>query len=376
MKSKTILFGIDSYFQLILAINLRTTLYKDDVADIILYESIPSANNVADRLRTCKIFRNVWVAETSLTRCGSKYSFLKKLPKYFVYIKTIVLPQKTIESIIGNKFLESYDEFIFNGFGALPECIFNAAYNLNKNIRCRRIEDGYMSYIAVYLTRKSIYRKILETVCGFVFGRQDINDYIDFYYLEDVDLCIANMPYKLIQAPKISRNNQQLVEILNEVFCYTPDPKLDNKQIYLFEDGRHFFSGSNEEMEIVQEITKRVDKEKIIVKMHPRRTINRWGAVDIDTVNAPGVPWELIQLNSNCSGKIFMTVSSAVVFSSALYFGDSCKNILLFKCLKEAAEGLNENFEAYVKKFREKYGENSIYIPKDYDELIQIVTSK
>ena len=71
-----------------------------------------------------------------------------------------------------------------------------------------------------------------------------------------------------------------------------------------------------------------------------------------------------------------MTVSSAVVFSSALYFGDSCKNILLFKCLKEAAEGLDENFEAYVKKFRDKYGENSIYIPKDYDELIQIVTSK
>ena len=36
MKSKTILFGIDSYFQLMLAINLRTTLYKDDIADIII----------------------------------------------------------------------------------------------------------------------------------------------------------------------------------------------------------------------------------------------------------------------------------------------------------------------------------------------------
>ncbi len=31
-----VLFCIDSYFQLILAVNLRTTVYKDYVADIIV----------------------------------------------------------------------------------------------------------------------------------------------------------------------------------------------------------------------------------------------------------------------------------------------------------------------------------------------------
>lgn len=370
---KRILFGIDSYFQLILAINLRITVYKDEDADIIIYDSVPSSDKVTNRLRECSIFQNVWGTNTSLTKCGKKYSLIQKFPKYLVYLLTLIAPKTVIKSIIQDKFNNRYDEFIFNGFGALPECIFNSAYKNNKNIKCKRIEDGYMSYITVYLTHKSSFRKILESISSVLFNRKNINDFIDGYYLEDVNLCMVDMPYPIIQAPKVNRSDKQLVEILNRVFGYHPDPMLENKQIFLFEDGRHFFSGSDEEMVIISEIAKRTGKENIVVKMHPRRTINRWASLGIDIIKSYSIPWELIQLNNDCSGKSFLTVSSAVVFSSSLYFGDDCKNILLYKCLKELAEGLDEKFDAFVKQFMKIYGKDSILIPNDYDELMNYI---
>lgn len=373
---KRVLFGVDSYFQLIIATNLRTTLYKDYEADIIVYGSVPSAETIAGRLRECGVYSKVWVAETSLTRCGGKYTRWQKMPKYFVYLKTFFSPSQVLEDAIGERLTKEYDEFIFNGFGALPECIFNVAYRLNKNIKCKRIEDGYMSYITVFISDKGIIRRTLEKCAKVMLGRQVITDFVDGYYLEAADLCLAKMPYLVIQAPKFGRHNKELISILNKVFDYKPDSKLDEKQVYLFEDGRHFFSGSNEEMDIVAEITKRIDKEKVIVKMHPRRTVDRWANVGIETVKASGIPWELIQLNSDCTGKALLTVSSAVVFSSSIYFGDDCLNVLLYKCLKEHADGLDETFDKFVSNFREKYGKDSIYIPDTYEELVNIITDK
>lgn len=370
---KRILFGIDSYFQLILAINLRITVYKNEEADIIIYNSVPSADKVVNRLRECQVFQNVWITNTSLTKCGNKFSSIQKLPKYLAYLLTLIVPKTVLKSIIKDRFNNKYDEFIFNGFGALPECIFNSAYKNNNNIKCKRIEDGYMSYITVYLTHKSFARKVLESISAVLFNRKNINNFIDGYYLEDVNLCVVDMPYPIIQAPKVNRSNKQLVEILNKVFDYNHDPLLENKQIFLFEDGRHFFSGSDEEMVIISEIAKRVGKDNIVVKMHPRRTVNRWATLGIDIIKSYNVPWELIQLNNNCSGKFFLTVSSAVVFSSSLYFGDNCKNILLYKCLRESAEGLDDKFDTFVKRFMKIYGESSILIPKNYDELMNYI---
>ena len=44
----------------------------------------------------------------------------------------------------------------------------------------------------------------------------------------------------------------------------------------MFEDGRHFFSGDDEEVDIVKAILKEIDSSKIAVKMHPRRVKSRF----------------------------------------------------------------------------------------------------
>lgn len=376
MNIMRVLFCIDSYFQLILAVNLRTTVYKDYVADIIVYNSIPTAESICIKLRKLKSFNHVWLARTSLTRCGKKYSFKEKLPKYGEYLMTIVSPQKRLEKYIGSSFDYKYDELIFNGTGALPECIFNAAYKQNNQLTCKRIEDSYVNYFTEYVSQKGKLRIGFESIIQLLFGRKSMEKYVSAFYFEDADLVSIHVPYSIVQAPKISRENQELVKTLNFLFDYEPDQILKEKEVIMFEDGRHFFSGDDEEVDIVKAILKEIDSSKIAVKMHPRRVKSRFDQFGVYTVKNSTVPWEIIQMNMPCTGKAFLTVSSAVVFSSGMYFNDKCKNILLYKCMKKEYSGLNSNFEQFVAKYKQKYGAKSILVPTSYEELVNVIMNK
>lgn len=370
--SKRILFGVDSYFQLIMSVSLRMTLFRSDNADIIVYNSVPSAEEVCNSLRKTKVFQHVYWGNTTLARCGKKYTFWEKFPKYFVYLLTLVAPTSTLKRIIGEPLSEKYDIFIFNGYGAMADCIFNVCYNRNKNVECRRIEDSYASYFTVYGSVKGKIRVLLEKLCSVLFNRKDINNYIRAFYFAEPDLVQVKMPYPVIQAPKIDRTNKELVNTLNSIFNYK-DVEIGNKNIFLFEDGRLFFDNNDEEVDIIAELIKFVPNNRFAIKMHPRRKENRFENLGVDIMKGSGIPWEVIQLNVDFSGSIFLTTTSAPIFSSDVYFGDKCHKILLYKCLKKPLSSIDSNFEAYIKDFKKKFGEESLYIPESYDELRSIL---
>lgn len=372
---KRVLFGVDSFFQLMGAVNLRTTLYKEWEADVIIYNSIPSAGNVVNRLRQTKVFSKVYFAETALTRCGKKYTFKEKFPKYFVYLASLFYPRQILNRICKEEFSIKYNEFVFNGFGALPECIFNSIYKLNKDAKCKRYEDGYLSYYTVYGSEKSSIRKKIEKTIEVLTSRKNIDKYVDGIYFMEPDLVLAKFPYPVIEAPKLSRQNKQLVDTLNFAFDYNKTSSL-NKSIYLFEDGGLFFNANNEEVDIVKALLAGgIPASEFVVKMHPRRTEDRFKSLGVETMGKSNVPWELIQLNNKFDDAFFITVASSIVFSSDIYFGDNCHKVLLVNCLKQNAPHINETFKQYINAFKNKYGADSLYMPNTYDELVEYINN-
>lgn len=367
-----VLFGVDSMFQFIIATNLRTTVYKDWQAGIVVYSSTPVASDLYEKLENKDVFEEVYYANTSLAKCGNSYSFFEKLPKYFLYLWSLVYPRYVFKSMTKQPLTTTYDEFVFNGFGALPECIFNVCYKNNHNVKCKRIEDAYPSYFTIYNSKKNGIRRVLERFAQFLFGRKDIDKYVDGYYFSEPEMVMAPIPYPIISAPKFGRENKNFVNLLNEVFNYSGSVKSD-KKMYLFEDGRLFFDGSEEEVDLVQDMISYLPKDKIAIKMHPRRKVDRFKNLGVETMKASKVPWEVIQLNQNYSGCIFMTVTSSAVFSSDIYFGDKCYKILLYKCLKTPPSSIDSKFEAYVQKYKERFGSDYLFIPESYEELKEIL---
>lgn len=372
MDKKKVLFGTDSYFQLMTAINLRTTVYKDWDADVIVYGSVPSADVIVNRLRETNVFDNVYLAATSLTKCGQKYTKKEKLPKYFVFLYSLISPKQVVKNAIGTYLTTAYNEFVINSYGALPDSIFNVCYRNNKNVRIKRIEDGFVSYFSEFGSKKGKGRQLVEFISELLFGFRDMRQYISGYYFVEPELVIAHLPYPIIRSPKFSRENKEFVKVLNYVFGYDETIKF-NKKIYLFEDGSLFFMNSDEEVDIVNELKTIVTPNNFIVKMHPRRKENRFKALGVDVMEKSSIPWEVIQLNNHFDDCIFMTVASSVAFSSDIYFGDKCHKILLYKCLNNPPKLVNENFKKYLKLYKEKFGEDSLHIPSSYQELIEEV---
>lgn len=78
-------------------------------------------------------------------------------------------------------------------------------------------------------------------------------------------------------------------------------------------------------------------------------------------------------MNKNFDGKVFITTASASALSSCLYFGDNTKIIMLYGCMKNKPKMINENFYKYIDKFIKKYGNKTLLIPKDKEELERIL---
>lgn len=369
---KRVLFGIDSFFQFIIATNLRTTIYRDDYVGIIFYNSTPRAKELYKNVLKKSLYEEIYFANTSLAKCGNNYSLLEKFPKIFVYGFSLISPSYVLRKILGTNIKSIYDEFIFNGFGALPECIFNSCYQNNKVIKCKRIEDAYASYFTIYNSKKGRFRRLIEKTACYLFGREDIDKHVEGYYFSEPNMVMAKLSYPIIPIPKFGRENKELVNILNDAFNYDQG-SYSKKKIYMFEDGLCFFENRNDEVEIIKYISQFIPKDSIAVKMHPRRMASRYEKMGIEAIKASSVPWEVIQLNHDYSGCIFMTFTSSAVFSSDIYFGDACYKLLLYKLLKGSSNFVDSKFESYIHKYMETFGCNRLFIPETYEELKEIL---
>lgn len=89
---KNILICVDSGFQFIIAAHLRTTVYKEDSVDLVIYNSYAIAKQLYENINENGYFDKVYFADTALTYCGNNYSLKEKLPKYFIYLKVNAQP--------------------------------------------------------------------------------------------------------------------------------------------------------------------------------------------------------------------------------------------------------------------------------------------
>jgi len=367
-----VLFAVDSFFQLIEATNLKLTVYQNDDVDIALYASTPNAYIICENLKKRQVFERCYYIETPLTRCGAKYSFKEKLPKYFIYLYTLINPKDYVQRKLRISELY-YDQFIFAGNGALPECIFNALKKTNPLLKCLRFEDSYVSYTKQYGKIKSTKRKVFEFIARKLFNGYEIENSIVGYYFNEPDLVQAKFNYPIITAPKIGRENHELINILNIAFKYHELQDTYHERYIFFESGDAYFENNNEDVAFIRKLAEIVGKDQILIKRHPRCIENRFETLGVHIAQTVSIPWELILLNISMKDKIFITTTSAAALSSEIYFGDSCKAILLFEAMKNKPNSVSQVMRNYMNAFQHKYGSERLYMPKSIAEFEQLV---
>lgn len=104
-----ILMVSDSYFQFIIESNLRSTIYKNDVVDLLMYDNSVGAKDVYNRIKDLGFFRNVFLGQSPLLFCGNKITQRQKINKYTSYLKSLAFPESVLKNILPMNMDNQYD---------------------------------------------------------------------------------------------------------------------------------------------------------------------------------------------------------------------------------------------------------------------------
>lgn len=341
---------INTYFQLITAINLVLNNLKNDVNDLILTDRSVDMEKKVEIIKKLNICENV-IYIKSKKNCTEK----NKIKKYFKYLFNR-------KEILTCKLENKYDSLFFFNYDLLTYAVFDELYSRNNEIVCNKYDEGYITYLNE--TQNNKLNKIIRTMCG----KKDIDKFIKKIYLYHPQLLCYKPKCEIEKIPSLDRK-EKLIEIYNKIFEYKNE---FIKQKYIFFEESFFCDKKGiDDMEIILKIAEVIGKENLLVKLHPRNKIDRFEKYNIATNKTIGIPWELIQMNNDFSEKVLMTISSGSVLASRLYFNDNIKTFLLFNCTNTMSDMVNDKYLEYMDNVKDCFGMEDFSIPQNENEFLK-----
>lgn len=367
-----VLFCIDSYYQLMIAVNLTVNRFKEDDVSVVLFKTMNNAEHIVKKLKESGLFEDIYLADTYLNRTVLNSSFLQRIPKYTDYLSSMARPARYMKGALKCQKIPYADQLFFYGYRPLVQCIFNACSKVNPNIRCYRMDDGMGSYTQEWNIPKPFLRKAIEKVMSCVFGFIDIQDYIDGFYVPDPSLVRYQLKYPLLEVPKY--DDPVLIEKLNGIFGFSEGDleQFKNKRvIYFAVYGKEWIE---RDIIYLKEITKYIPRDQIIVKAHPREDSRTFTDLGYDVVSNSTVPWEIFMINHGFPGALFVAQISSAIMSSRVIFKRAGWDMYLFECrdksIKTPVVSSSEKLKDFLDFVQKKESDSSrVLLPQSLDEL-------
>lgn len=174
---------------------------------------------------------------------------------------------------------------------------------------------------------------------------------------------------KLMRLPYSVKENEELQKLLHEI--YGAIPEFEQKVVYF--EGTFMGDGIlTNEMQLFHFISDIVGKENIIVKRHPRNTVDRFTPMGYAVMENASVPWEIMLMDMDVSKKILISVASFTCLSPMEMYAKETNAILLEPLLLGRvyflqSQGYKTFFKEAIKLFNEK--KQLIWRPEKYEEL-------
>lgn len=353
------LYSVFTYYQLITAIQVKTKIFPEVQADLIISDHSSGYAEVAEKLKRAEVFNNVYTAKSV---GGMRVdTFGKKIKR----VADIALNNNSFPSKCSDLSNWEYDEFLFFNFNYFDSCLYYILKKNNPKLICRRFEESYTSGFDFEIFTTGSVR--LQQKFEKLHRNPDIMDVEEMFFYEP-DLVLFDNKCRISPIPKIDKTDEKLKNVLNTLFDYGSSDEYDRKYIF-FEESFNVDGKEMDDLELVLKIAEKVGRENLMVKLHPRSRVDRFAEYGIKTNKAVGVPWEVIIMNNNFSDKVFLTISSGSVLSPRILFGENVPTYMLYNCTKVKSHLVTDSFYQFLELFKKKYGNSGFYIPENIGEL-------
>lgn len=316
---KRIITVVNTYYQLITAIRIKETLWANCLVDLVISDQSNNSNKIINKLNEMQYFDIVyWIHNKVL--CGNSGDLAAMVTKS----RLIVFGLNRKNHLGNNK----YDELVYYNADIYTYGLFASLIKRNSKLVCSRYEEGVLSYsdsLFLYNSRLRYIDKLRRSIFKNTLETQTQYFYCFFPALYKGKLIVKEIP-KIEDYKKIG-------ETLMEIFAVDAE-MLHITEKYIFFTSVYDFEGGHPigETKLVLEIADLVGKDNLIVKMHPRDNRNVFQKHGIHVYTQSAVPWEAIQLNSDFSKKVFLTVNSGSVLGANMILKDRAKSYFLYNC--------------------------------------------
>ena len=360
------IFICNTVLQVLIAVWMKYDMLKDEVTDIIISNHMNGNEIIAENLNKTGLFNSViTVASLDYSRgkCIQRNRFFRLLHRRFPY-----LDLKDFADIKNR-----YDNLYIANFDLFSQLIYDFLARKNKKLNLILFEDGTSSYslmVKKYYDStmppdnkktRFIYKTLLNK--KFIYGN------IKAFWLFRPDLMEWKPNFPTLPIKKIDSENKEFRTIINTAFGYdTLDDQYAEKFIF-FEEAFFAESGYMEDVELVEELAEIVGKENIFIKIHPRNPKNRFKELGYATNANTFIPWEIIAMNLDITGKKLISIMSSSIMNPVSILGLKCKSYSVIECLKSKPDILNDDFGKCIVRLFENY--NEIHICKDIEEVLK-----
>lgn len=301
-----------TYYQLIVAIQLRRTLFAHDDVDLMLSNESSNAENVAHRISELQLFSDVLVF----------HNYRSKFSKIISILKTSF-------NCGCNTKIKCYDEILFYNIDLSLYHIFDYYEKVNHYAIWSWFEEGVLSCNSPMNSCGSLR---LAQKLRKITGKVNFMQHITQYYCFHPELITRHKNLCLRRIPLIKPNDKRTVALLNYIFDYKKPDKM-KKYIY-FASSSDIDRQPYGETEFILKIAAAVGFDNLIVKVHPRDKRNVFFERGINVMQNSYVPWEVIQLNLINQESVLLTTTSGAFLNACALMDISVCGLFLNQCIE------------------------------------------
>lgn len=355
---------VNTYYQLITAIQLRNTLFAEDELVLLISNQSNRAEQIAENLKNESIFSEVhFIRSKGLISGRSKPVKLLDgicvglgLPSSFSFYL------KGLSSLF-------FDEIVAYNFGVDVYSVYSQLCRYNPALTISVLEEGVLSYNIVKLgtpnwAHINQLRKML--------GKKILSDVFRHFY------CFYPSVYKgsleVFPIPRI-RLDSKTVQQIRAVFEIDKRELNYSRKYILFTTIFDFEGGEPiGEYELACRIADLVGKENLLIKQHPRdpRTIYTDNGFCVDGNSS--IPWEAIQVSADFGSITYLTVNSGSVLSGSTLSETPIRTFFLYPlcdcCRNEKCQKTVKDLEAVLSNDEMKAILQSVHVAQKLEDII------
>lgn len=357
------LFICSTPFQIITAVNIVVTKYKNEKVDVYILDHSPECYKYYCKLKDNKIFNNVYFLKT---RDAYVCNYKNKINKILSYAKKAynAMNYRWLEKKIPNK--DSLYKKIFIAYPDLPTQILYYFHKKNNiSLELYFYEEGVFTYSAF----KKKWSRIRKKFSKLLFGSFIFDDCIKVLSYQPNLIKTGNYKFQKELIPKLDKGNNLLINLLINL---TEERGTSSKYLYdyiYFDQPFELDCVKKKQEQLIKFILKNVGTENFGYKIHPRN--NKINNFNCNIINSR-VPFELYEINSDVKNKVLISLYSTACLNPKILFDEEPYVILLYELIH--LPDIDTSIYEIAQEVRESYiYEKRFFIPKTIEEFESIL---